>query len=568
VSGSARRGSYRAALAKRDLRLVLGALVVSQIGSWAYSTALAIYVWDRTHSPGWVAAAALSRLLPALLFSPYAGVLGDRFERIRLMILLDGVNTVWLTLLAVAVVVHGPVALAIAISVASALTDTPYRSAEAAALPSIAGEEHLAAANAMNGTIQNLTILAGPALGALLLLAGPASVVFGIDAATFVVSALLLRACRTRSGGAPAATERSGAFAQITVGFRAITKSPVVLLLTVFCALDSFYAGITKVLFVSISIHVGTGATGYGYLLTAFGAGGVLAAAVTNRLAAADRLAPVIVGGMSLLYLPLVVQVGVTAPAAAAALQVVSGIGMLIVDIVAVTALQRAVPQDQLGRVFGVFWAIIIGAISLGSLLVPFTLRWLGLSGSLVLFGAGVTGVSLLGYPILHRSDRESAARLAVLRPRVVLLEALDLFAAASQPVLERLAAAATEERVTAGTVLIREGEAAGALYVLLEGEVAVSARGESGHERPIRRLGPESYFGEIGLLEHIPRTATVAALVDCRVLRLDGDDFLSAMAESPASPSLVEGVRARLAVTHPHRPATLAPATTEPTAS
>jgi CRP-like cAMP-binding protein len=60
------------------------------------------------------------------------------------------------------------------------------------------------------------------------------------------------------------------------------------------------------------------------------------------------------------------------------------------------------------------------------------------------------------------------------------------------------------------------------------------------------------SYFGEIGVLERIPRTATVTALDECELYRIEGDAFLDALATSSATPSLLAGARTRLARTHP----------------
>ena len=107
------------------------------------------------------------------------------------------------------------------------------------------------------------------------------------------------------------------------------------------------------------------------------------------------------------------------------------------------------------------------------------------------------------------------------------MLERLGIFAAAPQAVLERLAAASTEVTFPAGTAILREGDAADALYVLLDGTAEVTAHGEAAArgERTLRTMTAGSYFGEIGLLEGIPRTATVTAAQNCRCYRIAGEE-------------------------------------------
>jgi CRP-like cAMP-binding protein len=143
-------------------------------------------------------------------------------------------------------------------------------------------------------------------------------------------------------------------------------------------------------------------------------------------------------------------------------------------------------------------------------------------------------------------------AAVRALGPRIQLLESLDLLAGASRMALERLARAANEVTMPAGSVVIREGDDPDALWVLVSGEVAVNARGESGHARRLRTMGPESYFGEIGLLRRIPRTATVRTLEESRLLRIDGNDFIDAVQGAGVSLSLLSQSTARLARTHP----------------
>jgi NTE family protein len=183
------------------------------------------------------------------------------------------------------------------------------------------------------------------------------------------------------------------------------------------------------------------------------------------------------------------------------------------------------------------------------------------LDAALVIFAVAPTLAGLAGYPALLAMDRAGAARAAELAPRVAVLEGAGMFAGASRAVLERLAAAATVQVAGAGTAIVREGDAADALYVVQTGSVDVSAVGEHGDgERALRTLPAGSYFGEIGLLERIPRTATVSAAEDCTLLCIDGDAFLDALTAAPPSATLMENARTHLARTHPSRRPTYAP--------
>jgi hypothetical protein len=69
---------YRSVLGKHDVRALFGALLISTTGSWAYNVALLAFVFDRTHSLGWVGAAGFARFVPQLVFSVYGGVLAER----------------------------------------------------------------------------------------------------------------------------------------------------------------------------------------------------------------------------------------------------------------------------------------------------------------------------------------------------------------------------------------------------------------------------------------------------------------------------------------------------------
>ena len=179
--------SYASALSRRDLRLLLGGLITSATGSWAYNVALVAFVFSRTHSLTWVGAAGLVRFLPALLLSTYGGVMAERTERVRLMVSADLLCALWQIGLAIVVAENFSVTLALVLAALTAATNVVYNPAVAATIPSVVSENDLVAANALNGTIDNLVVIVGPALGAILVLAGATAGVFAVNAASFLI---------------------------------------------------------------------------------------------------------------------------------------------------------------------------------------------------------------------------------------------------------------------------------------------------------------------------------------------------------------------------------------------
>ena len=547
---------YREVLRNRDYRLLLSGLAISATGSWAYSVALVVFVFDSTHSPTLVAVASLTRFAVALPVSAYGGVVAERFERVRLMVTLDLAALVLMAALAIVAGLHGPVGLAIGLAALTTAAASIYSPAVKATTPAIVGAEHLAAANSLESSVDYLAVVAGPAIGAGLLLLGSPAIAFAVNAATFGYSALIVSRLVARSTPTDV-TEggRAGPLKQLLVGIEAVTQSSTVALLLGFSVLASFVYGTDTVLFVVVSQRqLGTGATGYGYLLAGLGIGGIVAAVFMNRLATSPRLGTMIAAGMAVYCLPTALLAVVHAPVLAFCLQVIRGGGTLVVDVLAVTAMQRLVAQDVVARVFGAFFALVLAATAVGAIVAPGLLAGLGLTGALLLMGFAIPAVVLVAFPRVRALDRAALAQLATLAPRIALLRGLDIFAGASRPALEELAASCVEQHVPAGTVVVREGKAADDFFVLATGEVNVSAKGETRAKRSLGTLTAPAYFGEIGLLERMPRTATVKTVLPSVVYRIDGAQFLDALTATPLSPSALGLAQVRLARTHPSR--------------
>lgn len=140
--------------------------------------------------------------------------------------------------------------------------------------------------------------------------------------------------------------------------------------------------------------------------------------------------------------------------------------------------------------------------------------------------------------------------------PRAVAeqLAGLQLFAQATEEEIERLATSTQEARYADGRRVIREGRIPSHLYVVVSGELEVWSTGDRGDtEMLVNTLGPGDHFGEVGLIEGMPSTATVKTVGPCRLLRISAVAFLEVAAGSPGvNAAIVRSIGGAMGRTHP----------------
>lgn len=549
------RPGFRVALANADYRKLLAGLAVSETGDWLYGVALIAFVFEATRSPAWLAAATILRLAPYVIFGAVGGVVADRFDRRWVMIWSDLIRAAAMAGLTLAAVSSAPVAIALALAFVSTIASTAYLPALTAMTPKVVGERELAPANALMSSIDHVALVVGPSIGAVLLLLGSPAIAFAVNGASFVVSALFVWWMRTDSRPREAHEREASLRQRITEGVAAITSSSEVAVLVVLVAAATFvYGGELVVLILVSERFLGLGSEGIGWLTAAVGAGGIVAAGLTSRLANSSRPATVIGASVLAAGLPLPLLAFVRAPAVAVALLVVEGAGSIVLDVVSTTAIQRIVPNEVAARVFGLIDSFAVAAILVGSLVTPVLVEYFGLEATLLILGAVVVAILIASLPRMRAVDQASAEQLRAMAPRVSLLRRLGVFSGAPQGVLESLAGSAREQRVGPGTVVVREGEAAEELFVVASGTLVVTSSGEGlDGTGPVNELHAGDYFGEIGLIEGIPRTATVTASSEAELLVIPGDDFLELVnGRAAIRGALLDGVVSRLARTHP----------------
>jgi hypothetical protein len=335
-------------------------------------------------------------------------------------------------------------------------------------------------------------------------------------------------------------------------GIDAIRGSTDVMVLVATWTANAFLYGTQIVLFALLATgRLDIGEDGMSFLYAALGIGGIAAATIAHR--AADRPRQGAVLGVATLVTAVAFAgyAFTTSPAVGYGLAIVDGAASIVLDVLVLTSLQRMLGNEVLGRAFGAVDSIVVGGMLVGSIAVPPVVDLVGVRGAVLATSAVVGAVGLLVLARARAIDRRAADRAADLAPRVALLERLDIFAGASRATLEAIAEELTPEHVAAGRVVIHEGDEPDDLFIVARGRLIVTT---SAHGR-VGELKDGDYFGEIGLLQHVPRTATVTAAADCELSRMPGETFLRLVNEGGLqSSSLFANLQQRMASTRSSR--------------
>lgn len=544
------RSGLAASFRNAGLRKLYGAEIISGAGDGIFWVALVVFLADQPRFGLWLTFAVIARLAPRALLSLPAGSLVDRSNVRRLIVAIEFSRAALMAVLAVMVSqdVASPVVLVI--MVASYSIAAPTRPALSAVVPAIAGERHLAVANAVLSTIRQVMTFVGPLLGVAVAAWSP-SAGFAVNAATFAVSGAILATVRRiphRVRPEHVTTGRSrgpGLISSYRDGFivvRAIRElPPLVALIGVMYVVR----GAEMVLHVYVVRDLlGAPVNDIGLLGGAIGLGALLAMPLAAR--AANSLSPVrpILAALAFTALPTAALAAITETVWACAVLVFVGVGMVVFEVVIVVMVQRVTPAASLGRVFGAINGASNTGKLLGAIAAPALIALVGLEAALGVIAVGLLVAGAAALRPLVVIGRLAAARQRDLEPRVRTLMALGIFEGASEAALERIAADVVPVDVAAGTTVICEGDQPDDLYIVVSGSLAVSVEG-----RPVGTLGVDDWFGEIGLFDQRPRTATVTVVDDATLWCIPGETFLSVLENAGSAPSaLFDGIADRLA--------------------
>ncbi|WP_181871207.1 MFS transporter [Sphaerisporangium album] len=393
-------------LAIRNYRLYFAGHAISVAGTWMQRVAQDWLVLDLSDSAVALGISTSLQFLPTLFFGLWGGVLVDRFDRRRIIMLTQTVSALLAAALAV-VVLTGSVqlwmvyALALGLGLVTVL-DTPARHTF---VTDLVGPEDYINAQSLNSTVHNVGRLVGPAIAGLLIAAVDVGLAFAVNALSFVAVLVgLARMDTTALRRIPPAARARG---QAREGLRYVWHRPELRACLFLVAVVALLGQNFRVVFPLLARDTfGGGAEVYGWLTSALGVGAVIGA-----LGSAARQS---VMAWSLLRWSWVFA-GVCAVAAftpwlAAALAVIVGLGVanIVFNTLARTLLQIGVEPAMQGRVIALHSLISLGSTPIGGPITGLVCQRWGPGAGLLLAAVSVGAAAAAVTPVLRR------ARIAV----------------------------------------------------------------------------------------------------------------------------------------------------------
>jgi MFS family permease len=376
-----------------SFRWLLSATVVNNMGDGVAIAAGPLLVASQTQDPFLVSMAVLSQYLPVLLFGVIGGAAADRFDRRRMVIVVNLARAAMLAVLATTIVT-GTVSILLVLVALFVLgtAETFADSASSTLVPGIVRKEDLGVANArMQGGFLLTNQLVAPPIGAFLFTIGMA-VPFAANAAAFALGAVLIS--RVAISVRLERTQGSSFRQEMAEGIKWLVAHPPMrtLALTIFTFNVTFGAA-WSVLVLYSAERLGLGPVGFGLLTTATAIGGIVATVTYGSLERRFSFANLMRVGLLIETATHLTLALTTSPVVALVTMVVFGGHEFVWGTISTVVRQRAVPNELLGRVGGVYRVAIMGGLVIGTPLggllasrfgitAPF---WFGFIGSALL---------------------------------------------------------------------------------------------------------------------------------------------------------------------------------------
>jgi len=344
---------------------------ISQIGTWMQRTAVSWVIYSITHSAYMLGLAVFAQQFPSFLFSLLGGIVSDRYDRRKILLITQTASLIQSVLLAILTftghyIIWEILALSVVLGIVNAF-DTPARQPMVHDL--VNNKEDITNAMALNSAMVNIARLVGPALSGIVLQSFGAYTCFALNALSFlaVIASLLLMQLPPFT---PPAIKKK-VMAELSEGFRYLRQTPriaVIILLMMFMSLLVLPYDTLTPIFAKV-IFKGDART-FGYIASAAGLGAITASLFLASLKKNANLIPILLISIGILGLGLIGFSYCTSFYWSIPFAVIIGLTSLTPMTVGITIIQMESAAHMRGRVMSYMAMAYFGMIPLGSLLI------------------------------------------------------------------------------------------------------------------------------------------------------------------------------------------------------
>jgi MFS family permease len=387
------KGLLRAftSLRHRNYRLYWFGQIISLLGTWMQSIGQAWLVLERTHSPWQLGLVGALQALPILLFSLFGGVFADHWPKRRVLLITQSAAMIQALLLWV-LIVTGTIQLwhLYVLALLLGLTSSLGRPTSQAFVVEMVGREDLPNAVALNASLTQVTRIVGPGLGGIVIAASGVTMLFLLNALSFIavivglalinVHTLHAQAFQHRGVG-----KRQNTWQSLREGVAYVWQTPAVLLMILVVGLVLLFGsnfGVVLPLFATNILHAGS--TGFGFLSAASSFGSLLSAlwlAWSNQRPDIRRLL------IGMLVFSVLEAAFALSHIYFLSIVLIASVGFMETAFAeqAIIMLQTVAPDHLRGRVMSVCMLFFDGSLPLGYLLIGWLSGLYGASTALLI---------------------------------------------------------------------------------------------------------------------------------------------------------------------------------------
>ena len=376
------------ALQYPNYRIFITGQAISRIGTWMERTAVSWVVYEMTHSTFMLGITVFASQFPSFLFSLFGGIVADRYNRHRVVLITQIASMLQASVLAI-VVLLGHVEVWQILSLVTILGiinafDIPARQTMVHQL--VEDPQDLSNAVALNSSVVNIARLAGPALSGIILSSLGAGICFSINALSYlaVIVSLLFLKLQPQE----AKVKKQSNFKEIKEGVRYLKNHPHLAPLTIYIGIISLLVLPFNTLLPEFAKQVFHGdAQTFGYISSCIGSGALIGTIFLASMKGNSRKSPVLLVNAGILGVSLILFSQVQNLQIALLIAVVAGFTALTQSTICLTIIQTRAAPEMRGRMISLYAMSLFGMLPLGGLIIGWVSNQIGSSLTVLIQG-------------------------------------------------------------------------------------------------------------------------------------------------------------------------------------